>query len=291
MPRHQLPTPQLARPLAPIDPHRRPTAYHRMLSVLYHAEAAAMEGFALLTNPAYVARCDLFDKASRRLIEDEQKHLDDIVALVQALGYDTVLPPSAAEAEFWVAWRAGDRFALPYKPSVAALFCLLSEGLGYALLHHLAELTTDPDFKARLRQNVVDEQVHLHLSLSVLGRALAAAPTALLPDVIVYGFGYALAARLALREQRALLDGLGLDFDVVVGSAVRFVVELLMLAVKDAGLYDARWQVLERAGHTLGERPALVRALHWSMFLPEPPLGRRLVYGWTRWSPRLLPAP
>ncbi len=285
MPRHPLPVPLLARPLKPIDPYRRTAAYHRMLSVLYHAEAAAMEGFSLLTDPTYVDRCDLFDKASQRLVADEQKHLDDIVSLVRRLGYDRVLPPSPAEAEFWTAWRAGDRFALPYKPSVAALFCLLSEGLGYAALHHLAELTTDGEFKALLRANVVDEQVHLHLSLSVLGRALAAAPTALLPDVIMYGLGYGLAARLALREQRSLLDGLGMDFDVVIGSSIRFVVDLLMIAVKDAGLYDRRWRVLEAAGHALGDHPALVRALHWSMFLPEPPLGKQLVYGWTRWSP------
>lgn len=275
----ELPTPKTARPLPPIDPYRHPDAYLRVLSLLYHAEAAALEGFELLTDPAYVQRSDLFAKISRKLIEDEKKHIEDIEGLVARLTDAGVPPPSAAEAEFWTAWRSGTLFALPYKPAVAALFCLFSEGLGFAFLYHLADVTTDPTFKAKLAANVEDEKMHLRLSLTVLQRAMAQGKGSLLADFMVYLSGYALAARKPLREQRRVLEALGLDYAVLVGSSLAFVCELMMVVVDEAS--DPRLRaVLRRLATLFGERPGAVRALHLAMYLPEPPGARRLVYGW-----------
>lgn len=278
-----LPVPRLARPLRPVDPYRNRAAYLRVLSLLYHAEAAAMEGFALLDDPAYVQGHELFAKISRRLVEDEARHLKDIEALVAKLSSDGVPPPTPAEAEFWTAWRSGTLFALPYKPAVAALFCLFSEGLGFAFLYHLAEATSDPEFKAALWSNVEDEKTHLRLSLTVLKRAISQDKGSLLVDFVIYLMGYGLVARRPLREQRAMLDELGVDYDVMVGSSLRFVCELMQLVIDEES--DPRLNhLLSRLAVVFGTQPQAVRAMHLAMYLPEPPGVRRLVYGWGRLS-------
>src|SRR5262245_39680774 len=51
---YSLPTPKVASPLPPVDPYRHKKAYHRLLSMLFHAEKAALEGFELLTDPLFV---------------------------------------------------------------------------------------------------------------------------------------------------------------------------------------------------------------------------------------------
>ncbi|MCB9541115.1 MAG: hypothetical protein R3F65_10870 [bacterium] len=276
-----LPVPRLARPLAPVDPYRHRAAYLRVLALLYHAEAAALEGFELLTDPAYVQGHELFARISRRLVADERRHLEDIERLVARLTPDGVPPPSPAEAEFWTAWRSGTLFALPYKPSIAALFCLFSEGLGFAFLHHLAEMTSDPDFKAALAANVEDEKMHLRLSLTVLKRAMQHDKRSLLADFVVYLTGYGLVARKPLREQRAMLEALGIDYDVLVGSSLRFVCELMQVVVDEET--DPRLdRLLRRLAATFGDNPRAVRVMHLAMYLPEPPGARRLVYGWGR---------
>jgi hypothetical protein len=277
-----LPTPRSARPLPKIDPFRDRAAYARLLTSIYHAEAAALTGFRLLTDPRYVEPSDLFDKAARKLIEDEEKHLADVAELLGRLGVSEIQPPSPAELELWEGWRRGDLFALPYKANIASLFCLFSEGLGFSILHTLHASTLDPAMKAALGRNLDDEEMHLRLSITVLERALKRDPD-FLADFMVYLSGYALLARKPLREMRPVLEDLGFDFDEAVGSAVRFVFELLQIAITRAGQQAPVWLVADRVTRVLAERPEVARALHWSMFLPEPPLARRAVYLWGRW--------
>lgn len=281
MSRYELPVPRVSRPLLPVDPYRNRLGYARVLSALYHAEAAALEGFSLLQDPAYVESSELFTRAARRLIADETKHLQDIEGLIQSIHGSGVLPPTVAMQRFWTAWRSGRLFALPFKPSVAALFCLFSEGLGFAFLYNLAQATLDPEIKRVLLSNVEDEKMHLRLSLSILERALRE-ETGFLADLTVYLVGYGLLARKAARQQRALLEDIGLDFHVIVGSSLRFVAELLDLALTGAGRQSPAWRALHRAVDWLADNPRAVQVFHWSMYLPAPPLVDRAVYWWGR---------
>lgn len=282
MARYDLPTPETALPLPTVDPWRNRMAYVRILSLLHHAESAALEGFRLLNDPRYVQSNDLFAKASARLIADEAKHIADLEALVARLHDGGILPPSPEEAEFWTAWRSGTLFALPYKPSIAALFCLFSEGLGFAFLHHLAEVTTDPDFKAALMANVEDEKMHLRLSMTVLRRALEQQPTGLLADVGIHMVGYALIARHPLRAQRRIVEDLGVPFPLIFASSLHFVFELMNTVVMETGHDSPAWRALGNAVRRLARQPGLVSALLLGSYLPEPPLVRRAVHAWGR---------
>lgn len=252
-----------------------------MLAYLYHAEAAALAGFELLTDPRYVEKSDLFDKAAPRLVADEAKHLEDVRWMLSRLGAAEIPPPTAAERELWEGWKRGDLFALPYKASIASLFCLFSEGLGYAFLHHLHAVTLDPEIKARLAINLDDEKMHLRLSISVLQRALERDHD-FAADFLVYLSGYALLARQPLREIRGVLNDLGLDFELVVSSSLRFVYELFEIALERAGRSAAIWTLGDRLTRFVAERPATIRLAHAAMYLPEPPLARRLIHGWGR---------
>lgn len=277
--RYELPTPYVSRPLPPVDPYRHRRAYIEVLSALYHAEAAALEGFSLLEDPAYVESSELFARAARRLVADETKHLQDIADLIQTLGGSAVAPPTPEMREFWTAWRSGKLFALPFKPSVAALFCLFSEGLGFAFLYNLAHATSDPDVRRVLLANVEDEKMHLRLSLSILERALKEEP-GFLADLAVYVAGYGLLARKAARAQRELLESIGLDYDVVVGSSLRFVADLIDIVMQRSRRATSAWRLLHRSAAWLGARPSSIRVLHWGMYLPAPPGAGRLVYAW-----------
>lgn len=276
----ELPVPRLARELPQCDPFRHRAAYVRMLSYLYHAEAAALEGFKLLTDPRYVEGNDLFEKAAVRLVDDEARHLDDVRDMLRRLGADTVPPPTDAERELWEGWRRGDLLVLPYRASIASLFCLFSEGLGYAFLHHLHAVTLDPEIKARLATNLADEQMHLRLSITMLQRALER-DRGFVSDFLVNLSGYVLLARRPLREIRAVLDDLGLDFELTTASSIRFVFELLQTALVRAGRQgDVVWTVLDRATRFLAAHPRSIGLLHAAMYLPEPPLARRAIHRW-----------
>jgi len=279
MSRFELPTPRVARPLPAVDPYRNREAYARVLSALYHAESAALEGFTLLEDPAYVESSELFAKACGRLVADETKHLQDIQGLVRKLVNHDVEAPTPAMQEFWTAWRSGKLFVLPFKPSVAALFCLFSEGLGFAFLYNLAHATSDPEIRAVLLANVEDEKMHLRLSHSILERALQH-ESGFLADCFVYLTGYGLLARKATRQQRALLEEIGLDFDVVVGSSLAFVVDLLDCVVGLPEWSAKGWRTAHRAARWLGESPTSMRVLHWSMYLPAPPFAAKAVHWW-----------
>lgn len=277
---YTLPVPRVARPLPPLDPFRHKKAYHRLLSMLFHAEAAALQGFQLLTDPRFVEPHPLFAKAAAKLVEDEEQHLEDIEEILAYLNAGPLAPPSDTEREFWTAWRSGELFALPFKPSVASLFCLFSEGLGYAVLWHLTEATMDPWIKDRLRRNVEDEKTHLRLSITVLTRTLEADPKGFAADLLMYVFGYLLTAKKAIREMRPLLDDVDLDFAVVMGSSFSFVAELLAIVVQRAGAMTPAWRAGLSAMKVFADHPALMEAVYGVTYLPHPPILNRIVYAW-----------
>ncbi|MDD9943542.1 MAG: hypothetical protein OXU20_21050 [Myxococcales bacterium] len=274
-----LPTPRLARPIPLIDPYRHREAFTRLLGILYHAEAAAMEGFQLLTDPAYVQGYEIFDKVAPKLVEDERRHLGDIEDLVARLTDKGVPPPTPVEAEFWNGWRSGRIFALPYPPAIASLFCLFSEGLGYSFLYHLANNIAEPDFRDVLWANVEDEKTHLRLSLTVLRRAMGRDRSSLLANFLVYLLGYGLLARRPLREQRATMAAVGLDPEAMFGSMLSFVCELLLMVV-DSDVDPRVASYLSRVSQVVGNHPELGVLFYAGMHLPEPPGLRRLIYGW-----------
>jgi rubrerythrin len=278
-----LPVPEVARPLPRLDPYRHRAGFIRVLSSLYHAEAAAMEGFTLMNQPLYVQSSEMFTSACKRLIADERQHLLDIEDMIRRLGGDGVTPPTPVEARFWKAWRSGRLFALPFKPSIAAAFCLFSEGLGYAFLYNLAQATADPEIAKLLWANVKDEEMHLRISLTVLRRALEQ-ENGVLADFLIHLYGYMMLAREPIREQRALLASIGLDFDIIVGSSIRFLFDLLHVVVRESGQDNLLWRKLGAAARGLGGSPDMVKLLHVLMFVPDIPFSRRAVFEWGRLS-------
>jgi hypothetical protein len=267
--------------------------YRRFLSELYHAESAALKGFGLLGNPAYVQSSELFVNASRKLVADECAHLADIEQMIALLDDGGgVMPPDPASAAFWNAWHSGTIFALPMRPSVAATLILFAEGLGYCILYHLTEATLDPGIRALLQSNVRDEQGHLRVSMAVLRRALKIEPDFGL-DLAVYGLGFALLARHPIRRQREVFAGVGFDFHALFASAVRFVRDLFAAVLRELGR-DAEARRLEgRMAELLCSRRGM-HMLYPLSYLPEPPLLRQAILGFgkarQRWHRRRTPA-
>jgi hypothetical protein len=284
MPKYCLPEPRLSTPLSPVDPYRHRRAFVELLSGLYHAEAAALEGFSLLSDPRYVQAHELFAKASRKLVADEQKHLEDFERIIASLTDRGVAPPTPAAARFWTAWRSGKLFALPFKPAVASLFCLFSEGLGYAPLYHLADVTTDAEIRAALRENVIDEQAHLRLSIHILQQSLERDPNGFVADFLVYGVGYALLAKDAVRESRPIVEEVGLDFEAVFASSIEFVSDLLMIVADQSGHCAKLFGAFQRFARLLSRSSTAASAAFASTYLPEPPMARSFVHTWGRFD-------
>lgn len=242
-----------------------------------------MQGFALLTDPAYVQSSDIFVNASRKLVADEEAHLRDIEQMIALLGDDGdgdgggILPPDPVSDEFWRAWHAGTMFALPMRPSIAATLILFAEGLGYCILYHLARATLDPQIKALLESNVRDEQGHLRVSMAVLRRALVREPDFAL-DMAVHGLGFALLARHPIRQQREVFEGVGFDFYALFGSALGFVRDLFVMVLRELGR-DAEARRFEGRLAGLLCSPRGMQALYPLSYLPEPPLLRRAILG------------
>jgi hypothetical protein len=267
-------------PLPSIDPYRDRTTYRRFLSELYHAEKAAMEGFALLSNPAYVQSSDIFIGASRKLVADERAHLVDIEAMIALLDDEGggILPADPITEKFWSFWNSGEVFALPMRPAVAAMLILFSEGLGYSVLYNLAQATLDPKMKALLDSNVKDEQGHLRVSMTVLRRALKREPDFAL-DFAVHGLGFALSARHPARNQRPVFEGVGMDFNALFACGLRFVRDLFAIVLRDLGR-EAEAQRLEGVLGNFLCSPRGIRALYPLTFLPDPPLAKKLILGY-----------
>src|SRR5579871_6103536 len=131
MAQRPLATPRIPTPLPLVDPYRDRLAYIRVLSEIYHAEAAALAWFELLDAPSVVRDAEIFKNAKAMLVRDEASHMKDLEEMIRLLGGDGVLPPCPASASFW--HLADPRDAgkwggtLPLKPSTVALFMLFSE--------------------------------------------------------------------------------------------------------------------------------------------------------------------
>jgi len=275
----RLPVPDF-HPLPLIDPYRDRTTYRRFLSELYHAERAAMEGFALLSNPDYVQESDIFIGASRKLVADERAHLADLEEMIALLddGGGGVLPADPISEQFWSFWNSGEVFALPMRPAVAAMLILFAEGLGYAVLYNLTRATLDPKMRALLESNVKDEQGHLRVSMTVLRRALTREPDFAL-DFAVHGLGFALCARHPARSQRPVFEGVGMDFNALFACGLAFVRDLFAIVLRDLG----REAEARRLEGTIGNFLCSARGmklLYPLTFLPDPPLAKRLILGY-----------
>ncbi|WP_394821266.1 hypothetical protein [Pendulispora albinea] len=271
--------------MPPIDPYRHRRSYVALISNLYHAEAAALEGFRLLNDPRYVESSEIFAKASKKLVEDEQKHLEDMECIVRKLGAGGIVDPPEHTRAFWTGWRSGRMFALPFKPAVASMFCLFSEGLGYGFLYLLAEATSDPEIRAMLQSNVRDEEAHVRLSVSVLRRAQVEDPR-FMADFLVHVYGYGLNARKAIREHLDLFDDLGLDFGVLLGSTLRFLFELIDRVFDEEQRRSPLWQAAGRFMAMLDDYPDMARLIQLGMYLPTPPGSASAVYAWGRMRQR-----
>ena len=124
--------------------------------------------------------------------------------------------------------------------------------------------------------------MHLRLSISILRKSLKADPEGFFADFVAYGCGYAMLTKRAIRENRALVEDVGLDFNILGASSIQFVTELLMIAIDEAGQADRIWTLLSSAANMVGRHPGLVNGVYAASFLPEPPFARRLIYLWGR---------
>jgi rubrerythrin len=283
-----LPIPSLPHEAPPVDPYRHREPYVRLLSAIWHAERAAREGFELLQDPAYVRKSELLSRASQKLIADEAKHLRDIETIVGKLHGGGILPPSLAAQELWSTWRTGAIFALPFKPVVASLFCLFSEGLGYAVLYNMAQITMDPEIRRLLLENVEDEKSHLRLSMTNLRDSLGRDSKGFAADFPVYTFGYGMMVKNGMREYRPYLAELGQDYNAFTACSLRFVAKLLLRVVEESGQSSRLCRLLDGLSAQLWRRPGLVKAVYAASYLPEPPLARRLIHAWGERSARFI---
>jgi hypothetical protein len=269
MPRFSLPTPCTARPLPSIEPSNAPAgvldAYVDLLAVIYHAEVAALDAFARLTQPDMVEPCDALLKARPMLMRDEEAHLQDVAQIVRELGKPEVPPEPVAFTQLWSVERARERLLYPLPAHVAAMFILSMESLGYVVLWHLAERTADPAIAARLRGNVKDEQAHLHASMHVLDRTVAERGWRAYLDMALHALAFAVLSRHALGHLRRVLGGLGWDIEIVAASAVQFTGSLFLRALGLRRFVD----VPAFVARAVTCRPVL-RLLELSAGLPEP---------------------
>lgn len=279
--RTPLPVPVIDRmPL--IDPYRDRTSYRRFLSELYHAEAAAMHGFALMTDPKFVQSSEIFKKASTKLVADEQSHLKDIEQMIALLEDGGLLPADETTQEFWGAWYSGRIYALPLPPSIAAMLVLFAEGLGYSILYNLAHATLDPAIRALLFSNLKDEEGHLRISMTVLKRALEREPNFAL-DFSIYAFGFALLARKPARKQRPVFEAVGFDFNDLFGGGLRFVRDLFISVLHSLNRTKAARVLLSPVSDFICSAQG-IRLLFPLSYVPDPPLARQAVLAWGKAS-------
>jgi hypothetical protein len=267
-----IPIPRTARPLVAIDTQVNPQACIDMLSILYHAERAALEAFERLSDPSVVEHCEIFIQACPMLIADEQAHLEDMEVIIRAIGGKNIQPPPPGFAELWDLNYVRRRMFFPLNARVAALFTLVTESLGYAYLYHLADATsiTNEKVSSLLRSNVRDEQQHILISMAVLRRTLAKASIPAALDLALHFWVFLLLSRRAAKTMLKTLARVGFDPYVLAGSSLDFTCGLLRRIAE------------EKVGRSSGLRllgalapfafsPAMMRLFEALCSLPEPP--------------------
>ncbi len=259
--------------LPAIDPRRVAPAYIDLLGMIYHAEFAAMDSFDRLIDPEIVIQHDALLRARPMLVSDEKAHLLDLEDLIRSLGADSIPAQPAAFSSLWDFETARKRLIYPLPPYVAALFILVTESLGFAVLHHLATNTKDPTFSARLASNVRDERAHVRVAMHALFATMSSQqrPLLVLADLALHLLAFGLLSRAAGRRLGQSLKGIGWRPEVVLASAARFTSELLeqVLARFFAGKRTVKLPTAVRSALL---SPLAMQAILSGAAVPEPPL-------------------
>ena len=285
----RIPDPVARGSMPSVDPYADREGFHHIVSELYRAELAALEGFSLLCEPKYVESNDIFRKAMHRLVEEEAEHADYYYDMIRKIGYEEMMPPHPEAEKFWTGWREGKVFSLPLSAPVAALFCLLSEGLGYAFLYHVGVACTDPEMRAMFMDHLEDEKSHLRMSMSVLEKSLRSDEGREL-DLLVHAYAYFVRANKAVKHQRPLMERLGFDYFAMVASSMDFVLELLQRVYEKSGRGMPAPSMFQRL-RDISASPRAVRFAQGLVAVKPPGLfGMVRAFGWLRRPRRSAPA-
>ena len=242
-----------------------------MVSILYHAEKAALEAFERLEDPSIVENCDIFLRARPMLIADESAHIRDMEEIVRLFGGEGIPPAPAGFDEIWSLEVAQRRLKFPLRAHVAALFTLVTESLGYAYLYHLANVTASTNSKVAdlLAANVRDEERHIRVSMHVLRRALGPEASYRGFDLALHLFAFLLMSRRAARTMFTSLRAVGFDPYVVGASSLQFTC-LLIVDVVGARFGVKHRRRIEKLLDALLS-PQMIRVFQAGCYLPEPP--------------------
>jgi hypothetical protein len=269
-----LPIPWTCGPRRRIDPRDAPESFIAALSELYHAEASALRWFDSMADPRIVEQSELFAGVRRMLLRDEAAHMRDIEEMIRALGGTGVAEPSREARAFWEFAEWGRREALrtrPLRPSTVAFFMFLTEGLGYAFLHQVAHATVEGVVRDRLLSNVKDEEGHIRVSAKLLVRTLDR-DRDFFVESLAYAASFLVEARAGLRRvMYDRLQAIGLDYYEVTGASFRFVRDLLLQVLQDAGRLSPRARRFLEAFGDLWCSPLGMRAVRAGLYVPAPP--------------------
>lgn len=268
----QIPVPRTLKPLDPIDPRVNPEACIQMISILYHAEKAALEAFERLNDPSVVENCSIFLEARPMLVADESIHLRDMEEIIREFGGTGVRPPLPGFDELWSINGASKRLLFPLRARVAALFTLITESLGYAYLFHLANVMTVSNAKVArlLSSNVKDEERHIQVSMHVLKGALATRKPLAGFDLALHFFAFLLLSRRATKTMISILREVGFDPYVLASSSMRFTCTLLLRVLDESRGKQHRWGYFERILQ-LPLSPLAMRLYNAGCHVPEMP--------------------
>jgi len=268
----QIPVPRTLKPLDPIDPTVNPEACIQMISILYHAEKAALDAFERLNDPSIVENCSIFLEARPMLVADESAHLRDMEEIIRVFGGNGVRPPLPGFDELWSVDGASKRLLFPLRARVAALFTLVTESLGYAYLYHLANVMTTSNAKVAelLNSNVKDEERHIQVSMHVLKGALATRKPLAGIDLALHLFAFLLLSRQATKTMISILRQVGFDPYVLASSSMQFTCTLLLRVLDERRGNQHRWSDYERILR-IPLSPLAMRVYNAGCHFPEMP--------------------
>jgi len=260
--------PPTSTPLPQINPYTNSKAFIEMVSILYHAEKAALDAFERLTDESVVEDCEVFLRARPMLLADEAAHLRDMENIIRLVGGTGIGPAPVGFAELWDLQRARERLVFPLPSEAAALFTLVAESVGYAYLYHLATATSSPEIAALLWDNVEDERYHIEVSMEVLDRTLSRKGA--LFDLGLHLCAFLLLSRRAARTMVASLATLRFNPYELAASSLAFTTGVLGTVIEKKFGGAMRRAYVQRAGR-LAFSPLMIRAYHTTSYLPEPP--------------------
>jgi hypothetical protein len=267
----RVPVPQPPPTLKTINPRDRRDACIDMISVLYHAENAALEAFDRLADPSVVGQCETFIRARAMLVSDEAAHAKDMEEIMRSVGGGEVRPAAAGFDELWDFERSRQKLLYPLLPGEAALFTLVTESLGYAYLFHLAQATADDHMAGLLKSNVADEEKHIEISMEVLRSELAGTSPLAGFDLMLHCGIFLLLGRRAAATMMKILDELGFDSYAIASSSLHFASQVLLQVVQESFPQVPRHRAMDMLSRVAFSRP-MMRIFRVSARIPEPPL-------------------